>query len=52
MLRGRHNDDCVIDLQPLCEEAGHRFRKKRVGLVKLHGMALSTLHPLGSTRDD
>lgn len=25
MLRGRHNDDRFIDLQPVFEEAGHRF---------------------------
>ena len=42
MLRGRHNDDRVIDLQPLFDEAGHRCRQKRAVVVRLYGMALET----------
>jgi hypothetical protein len=38
MLRGSHNDDCLIALQSLCDEAGYRLRQEHVVIVKLNGM--------------
>ena len=37
MLRGRQNDDRVMDLQPFCDEVSHQIDQNNVVFVKLYG---------------